>query len=354
MSNRPGVFETFKKMSVNVGDKMKKSALLMRRDVKTLILLVLCATAPLGLALPLPSTFPQPSQAFSTASGLPVCRYSLGGAARSTQPSGLPSKYYDLLRGQADDKLFPNGAPFYFYYNPHRYPAFMSGIQDLCQTDSVRKNVFVASGGTERSHDEMEERLQDALDKCGGEYLDLFILEYVCPYELTDGTPNEELQDAIDQANEWKQQGRVRYVGASTHSHQVGAALAENKGIDTLMLRYGMSHKDAAEKLSFPACSKNEKPVLAFTTTRWNSLQDGHMEWNEGAPTHSDCISFAITKRPPVEVVLHSAREEDELEESLKGLREDMSQEKSKKWREFGDLDWNRDGFDEYPDERLN
>jgi hypothetical protein len=150
-----------------------------------------------------------------------VCRYALGGAARSTQSSTLPSQYYEILQS---DNTFPNGAPFYFYYNPHRYPAFMSGIQQLCETDSVRRNLFVASGGTERSHDAMEERLQDGLEKCGGDYLDLFVLEYVCPYELVDNkddspTPSPKLQAAVDQANEWKQQGRVRWVGASTHSH---------------------------------------------------------------------------------------------------------------------------------------
>ena len=122
--------------------------------------------------------------------------------------------------------------------------------------------------------------------------------------------------------------------------------LADTDGIDTVMLRYNMSHKDAAEQLSFPACTRREKPVLAFTTTRWNSLQEGHIEWNDDAPTTGECISFALAERPPVEVVLHSARDEDELTEALEGCQY-MSSEETSKWRSYGNLDWNRDGFDD-------
>lgn len=302
----------------------------------------------------LPSNFPHPSQAFATLSGLPVCRYALGGAARSSQSSSLPSKYYHALKGREDESsVFPNGAPFYFYYNPHRYPAFMSGVQELCENESTRTNLFVASGGTARSSFDMEQRLQDALDKCGGDYLDLFILEYISPYELEGNVASSELRSAIKQANEWKDKGRIRYVGASTHSHCVGAVLANDEGIDTVMLRYSMAHKDAADHISFPACVRNRKPVLAFCTTRWNSLQNGHVEWNEDSPTDGDCISFALAKKPPVDVVLHSARDEHELAKVMNTLCTNMSLQAIQKWRAYGDLDWNMDEFDEYPDERL-
>ena len=44
--------------------------------------------------------------------------------------------------------------------------------------------MFIASGGTDRSIDGLNQRLSDCLDYCGGKYLDLFVLEYVCPDEL--------------------------------------------------------------------------------------------------------------------------------------------------------------------------
>ena len=44
-----------------------------------------------------------------TKSGKQVCRYALGGAARSTQPESLPLKYRDILIDVDEDI-----APFYF------------------------------------------------------------------------------------------------------------------------------------------------------------------------------------------------------------------------------------------------
>lgn len=129
--------------------------------------------------------------------------------------------YDELFPADDGDASFPHGAPFYFYYNPRRCPALMSGVHWLCQDRGKRLNLFVASGGMGRSHSAMEQLLKDALEKCGGDYLDFFTLEYVCPYELKDN----EIRDAVAQAQNWKRQGIVRHLGASTHSHHVGSAL---------------------------------------------------------------------------------------------------------------------------------
>ncbi|GFH61320.1 hypothetical protein CTEN210_17796 [Chaetoceros tenuissimus] len=114
------------------------------------------------------------STRFTSKSGLPIARYGLGGAARSTQPSTLPSLYIQELEEGI--------APFFFYYNPHRYPDFMNGIKDACRTN--REDIFVAGGGTSRFIASLDQRLADCLEYCGNEYLDLFILEYVLPDEI--------------------------------------------------------------------------------------------------------------------------------------------------------------------------
>ena len=239
-----------------------------------------------------------------TLSGTPICRYALGGAARSTQPKSLPFRYRDILQSTEDA-----GAPFYFYYNPHRYPKFLSGVAKSFDGPSSREDMFFASGGTDRDSTSIDKRLEDALAYCGGEYLDAFVLEYVCPYELDGDRIGPELQDAIDHLHSLDE---VRYVMASTHSHRVGRALASGSNLDALMLRYNMNHKKAAETISFPEAINHNIPVLAFTTTRWNRLQ------RDSSPTvtTSDCIKFALNHQA-VEVVLHSARDEDELEDAL-------------------------------------
>lgn len=287
-----------------------------------------------------------------TASGKPVCRYALGGAARSTQSEYIPLKYRDMLQ-KSDDR----GAPFYFYYNPHRYPLFLEGVSQSFDNPTARRDIFFASGGTERSPDALDQRLNDALAFCGGEYIDGFVLEYVCPDELDSETQlGKELQIAIDQVHSYVRENKVRYVIASTHSHKVGRALAGSALLDAIMLRYNLSHRKAAETISFPEALENDIPVLAFTTTRWNGLQ----RTTSPNVTTADCITFAL-QHPAVEVVLHSARDEDELDDALLPI---ISCSDGIHWMpdsKYADLcafyddemAWNNDGFDEYPDESI-
>ena len=350
------------------------------------------------------------TEQLASKSGLPVCRYALGGAARSTQPTGLVHDYCDNVRRYFKDGEKTKMAPFLFYYNPHRYPDFMKGIREIVQGNSdndsncdsainngwKREDLFLASGGTDRSERGMEQRLSDALAYSGGEYLDMFVLEYVCPDEVENDS--ESLKSALAKARSWVNEGRVRYVAASTHSHGVGAWLGslrsdsegETKGgkqrdgscpplLDAMMLRYNMAHKTAAETISFPVCAESGIPCLAFTTTRWNRLQAGHPTLTNDSggddedkavhrqnrpPTTPECLSFALSPslpfgKPaapwPVEIVLHSAGTTDELNEAMDCLSpsSSMTANEARKWRGYGDLEWNDlDGFDEFPEER--
>ena len=219
--------------------------------------------------------------------------------------------------------------------------------------------MFLVSGGTERSPTALDQRLDDALAFCGGEYLDGFVLEYVCPEELdSEHQLGKELQEALARVHSYVRENRVRYVMASTHSHRVGRALAgAAPTLDAIMLRYNMSHRKAAEAISFPEALDKNIPVLAFTTTRWNRLQ------RIASPnvTTADCISFAL-QHSAVEVVLHSARDDDELDDALLPLL--FSSSSRSHWMsgsKYNDLcayycdemAWNDDSYDEYPDESI-
>lgn len=292
----------------------------------------------------------------------------MGGAARSTQPASLAALYCQLL--QHNNKA----APFFFYYNPHRYPAFLSGIHQVLEQQTPRNDVFVASGGTDRSPTALNQRLMDALQHCGGEYLDLFVVEYVCPEELTttksvvsdsdDNTPLHERLQAGPQLNQalahlqgLVQTGQIRHVAISTHSHLVGAVLARHEAVEALLLRYGPSHCQAAEQLSLPAARHYRKPAVAFTTTRWNALlaAKDNDDTSGPAPTASDCLSFALSAGAEVEVVLHSARDEQELHHAVQNLRINLNDDQIQTLREYGRT-WETsdlDGYDEYPEEQF-
>ena len=317
----------------------------------------------------------------TTSSGKPLCRYALGGAARSKQPSSLPLKYRDILCGKKE-----LGCPFYFYYSPNRYPEFLSGVASSFASDDLtkvsREDVFIASGGSEYSISELDQRLKDALKYSGGDYLDAFVLEYICPddlvcnsflenntLELHDKVAKSQLSPRLEAAiiylRSLVKEGKIRYILASTHSHFVGAVLANSRVhstpfLDAIMLRYNLSHKNAAESVSFPYAVQNGVPVIAFTTTRWNRLlrNDPCVKNNESVPpSPADCIKFAL-RHTAVEIVLHSARDEEELENTLQTLISSPlhweTDEEYNSWRKYGEdeVAWNvDDDFDEYPNE---
>ena len=156
----------------------------------------------------------------------------------------------------------------------------------------------------------------------------------------------------------------------SWHSHEVGSVLASTKldngitpAFDGLMLRYSMSHRNAAESISLPKALDNNIPVLAFTTTRWNRLQNNPRTDNTNSyPTTSDCIKFAL-QHPAIDIVIHSARDEDELDDAIlplisTGSKQStwLSEDEYIGWRMYGndEVKWNKDdSFDEYPEESI-
>ena len=112
----------------------------------------------------------------------------------------------------------------------------------------------------------------------------MFVLEYVCPEEMVEEevgessegatrlVPGAALSAALAQASAWKEgeeedgevgaiaiglgRGSVRYVGVSTHSHTVAAALAVDPAVDAVMLRYNMAHRMAAEASPSRRCCR--------------------------------------------------------------------------------------------------
>ena len=69
--------------------------------------------------------------------------------------------------------------------------------------------MFLASGGTDRSPAELEQWLNDALVFSGGNYLDAFVIEYICDYELSsDNQLDKELQQAIGHLHKMKKRGK--------------------------------------------------------------------------------------------------------------------------------------------------
>ena len=132
-------------------------------------------------------------------------------------------------------------------------------------------------------------------------------------------------------------------------------ANAKPCALDFLMARYNMAHAKAEWRL-FPVALARDVPVVAFTTTRWNSLQKGHPRWDGDPPSTATCMRWAEA-HPAVQVVLNSAPDVAYLGEWADELSDERSNERlngetetggykyvappdaeMEKWRAYGEL----------------
>ena len=109
-------------------------------------------------------------------------------------------------------------------------------------------------------------------------------------------------------------------------------ANAKPCALDFLMARYNMAHAKAEWRL-FPVALARDVPVVAFTTTRWNSLQKGHPRWDGDPPSTATCMRWAEA-HPAVQVVLNSAPDVAYLGEWADELSDERSNERSTRNRD--------------------
>ena len=113
--------------------------------------------------------------------------------------------------------------------------------------------------------------------------------------------------------------------------------------LDLLMARYNMAHAKAEWRL-FPLAAARDVPVVAFTSTRWNTLQRGHPRWEPNAPPDvSDCMAWAA-HHDAVRVVLNAPADVATLEAWTSGLARRggdatlMGEEEVARWRRYGEM----------------
>ena len=111
--------------------------------------------------------------------------------------------------------------------------------------------------------------------------------------------------------------------------------------LDFLMARYNMAHCKAEWRL-FPVAQARDVPVIAFTSTRWNSLQKGHPRWTSSdPPSTATCMNWSLS-HPAVQVVLNSAPDVTYLGEWADELSKTgsipMDEKDVEKWRSYGEL----------------
>ena len=130
---------------------------------------------------------------------------------------------------------FAAGINYFFFYDLS-YEPMLKGLKDLvvCHRDEM----VIATGSESRDLDRLRTYRDDALRKLGIDALDIFYLEYISPQDdmeillAPDG--------ALNELEQWKAEGLIRCIGASTHNRPLAHRNGADRGADA-SLQYGSS-----------------------------------------------------------------------------------------------------------------
>jgi len=198
-----------------------------------------------------------------------------------------------------------------FYWGALRKKGMEEALRNLCRTE--RERLVVVFQTFDRSGFLMKRMHEKGLRAIGSDYADILILGWA---------NREPVGTWLDTAIRLKEEGKVRFLGMSSHMHTLMAKMIPDpeSPFDVFMVRYNAVHPEA-EDVVFP-CMPSENPpgIMAFTATSWRQLlQARRMPPGEEPLSASDCYRFPLSN-PHVDLCLMGPRNARELEEGLAAL----------------------------------
>jgi aryl-alcohol dehydrogenase-like predicted oxidoreductase len=196
-----------------------------------------------------------------------------------------------------------------------------------------RERYVVATGAYNLiiGYPDLRRTLEKRLRQFGTDYIDIFLFLGVMKEK-------EFPARARDEMFRLREEGKVRFVGMSCHDRKFAGRMAEEGGMDTLMIRYNAAHRGAEGDI-FPHCVSHNPGIISYTATRWSYLLRPPKGWpREGrVPSAGMCYRFVLSN-PSVHCTLTAPRSEKELEENLDSLEKGpLSDEDAAFMRSFGD-----------------
>jgi len=254
----------------------------------------------------------------------------LGMAGNPRQESGCVQLAYDA------------GVNYFFFYGP----GHITMVLELAELiPRHRDSLIIATGSGSRSTRGLSTAWRKIVGPLGTGRVDVFFAEYISPAD--DLANIVGAGGVLDVLQDWKDKGRIRFAGVTTHDRQLARRLISDPRVDVLMHRFNMAHRKAAREV-FPAAVREGKPVVAFTATRWGTLLERPQSWNLEVPRATDCYRYCLTE-PAVQVVLTAPASITELQQNLQILsKPKMGARQRTKWEQFGDYVYGtgRDDFE--------
>jgi aryl-alcohol dehydrogenase-like predicted oxidoreductase len=254
-------------------------------------------------------------------------RTTLGRTGRPVFRLGLSASYRPGRR--AILTAIEKGVNYFFAYG---FDTQMVGtLREVFKTR--RQELLIATGGYNwilwRSN--LRKSLDWRLRQLGTDYLDVFLfLGIMKPEQFPDAVLEEMVR--------FREEGKVRAIGISTHDRQLAGSLAAKGDLDVLMIRYNAAHRGAETDI-FPHLAAHDPGLVSYTATRWSFLLRRTKGWpaERPIPTAGQAYRFVLSN-PHVDVVLTAPSNAQQLKENLDALRAGpLDATEMAFMREFGD-----------------
>jgi aryl-alcohol dehydrogenase-like predicted oxidoreductase len=247
----------------------------------------------------------------------------LGGTGLMVGPLGVSASYG--MPAKAVEMAFEQGMN-YLYWGSIRRNGFAEGVRNL---RAHRDRMVVVLQSFSPIGLFVERALHTGLKALGLEYADVLLLGY------WNGRPPARIYDTCRRLQE---QGRVKFVGVSSHKRTLFPKLLEDP-IDIFHLRYNAGHR-GAERDIFPKLPAGGGPGIAsYTATSWKRLLNPkRTPRGERTPSAGDCYRFVLSN-PAVHVCMTGAADEEQTRHALDALRKGPMSEEELAWmRRVGDI----------------
>ena len=197
-----------------------------------------------------------------------------------------------------------------------------------------RREIVLVSGAYNLlwGHPDLRRTLEKRLRQFRTDCLDVFLfLGVMKPKQCPD--------DVIEELVRFREEGKVRAVGISTHDRKFAGTLATQGALNAFMIRYNAAHRGAETDI-FPHVAMHNPGVISYTATRWGYLLRRPRGWprERPVPTAKQCYRFVLSN-PNVDVCLTAPMNLRQLQDNLQALEEGpLAADEMAFLREFGDV----------------
>ncbi len=234
------------------------------------------------------------------------------------------------------EKAFHERGVNFFLWGSGRRAPMGEALKSLVRTQ--RDQVVIAFQSYDKSGLVMRRFHEKGLRRLGIDHVDLLLMSWMR------GVPRGRM---LETALKLKAEGKVRYLGISTHDRPLAGRIAaeSDSPADAIMIRYNAAHVGAERDL-FPHIPASNAPgIIAFTATRWGQLVSPRkMPPGEEPLTAADCYRFALSSGK-VDVCMTGPKTAEELEGGMKAMDlGPLSDEEMERVRRIGKYVYGKQG----------